>query len=554
MLESLHIKNYALIDQMQMEFSPDLNVITGETGTGKSIMIKGLSLILGKRADKDAIRNKNEKIIVEGHFRLNEKELKPLFDHLDLDFDKHTIIRREITPSGKSRAFVNDTPVRLDDLEKIGEKIIDIHSQHQQILLQRKDFQFDFIDSLSNNLDLRNRYAGLLYEFRENRKELEKWKMHKQQLLANEDYRRFQLNELASLNWDLDLDKAELQLKNFQNQEEILIKLNEAIQLLDDDNFGIIERFRQVKNTMENLSGFDKRLEELHTRTENLFPELGELSYDIHQLFEEFQLMDTSEKEKLEREINRFFELMQKHRVNTKEELKALYDKWQSEQSDLSLVDEKIKFLHHKTDELQNQLKKLSRQLHEKRLKSIPEIENLMHKFMADLGMENSRIKIHLTPGDTFDRFGTDELQILLSPDKGKTFGQINKIASGGEISRIMLIIKYLISQKKHLPAIIFDEIDAGVSGEIARKMARLIEKMSGHMQVIVITHLPQMAVKGSRHFKVLKEEINGQIVSGIKELRKNERIHEIAEMLEGKPPSASALEHAAHLLGVKSK
>ncbi len=549
MLRRLHIKNYALIEEIDLIFSPGFNVITGETGTGKSIMLKGLSLILGKRAEKEAVRNNNEKIIVEGHFQIKEEDFKNLFESLDLDFDPHTIIRREITPSGKSRAFVNDTPVLLDTLEMLGNKLIDIHSQHQQLLLQKKSFRFDFIDSMAENGALRETYRKTLLKYRQAKEKLQQLQLEKKQLEASADYRNFQLREMETLDWELDYDEVEQRLKNFQNQEEIILKLNEAIQLLEDENAGIMERFRQLQNLLTSLASYDRNLEQLHERTVNLMPELQELNFDLQNIAETYRWMDLGEKEKWEAALNHYYALLQKHKVNSKTELKALYDRWIAESNDSSLLDERIANLETEIRTLREELEKSADNLHERRKKILPETEKIMQSLLAGLGMENSWIRIRLIPKNEFDEFGKADLDILLSPDKGKTFGDIRKIASGGEMSRIMLVIKYLISQKKRLPTIVFDEIDTGVSGEVARQTAHLLSEMSRKMQIISITHLPQMAVQGDKHFKVFKNEIKGKVVSEVKELTNEERIREIAEMIEGKPPSPSALEHAAHLL-----
>jgi len=549
MLERLYIQNYALIDRMNMEFSPGMNVITGETGTGKSIMLKGLSLILGKRAEKDAIRRPDKKIIVEGHFRIDAYGLEKLFDQYDLDYEPVTVIRREITPSGKSRAFVNDTPVRLDTLEDITSHLIDIHSQHQQLLLRNKQFRFDFVDALSGTREKRETFRRKLHEYRRLREKKERLTEEKNRLAAMADYRAYQLAELEQIDWDTDWDEAEQKLQSFQHQEEILEKLGLARQMLENENYGLLENFRQFKQILSSLASYDKELESLSERAENLMPELNEFLYDLQHLTGKYEWMDMQEKQALETALNRLYDLMRKHQVQTPAELQALYEQWKNENDNFTQLDDEIAETERRIQALEKELETLADQLHRQRAEHIPHIEQQLNDLIAELGMEHSRLKWELTPAETFNEFGKDELKLYLSPDKGKTFGDVTKIASGGELSRIMLAIKYMFSRHFHLPTLVLDEIDAGISGNIARKMASLLQEMSRHMQLIVITHLPQTAAQGDKHFKVFKEEHEGEIISRIKELTPEERIREIAEMVEGKPPSASAMEHAKFLL-----
>ncbi len=548
MLTRLFIKNYALIDRMDIEFAPGLNVITGETGTGKSIMLKGLGLILGKRAEKAAIRDENKKIIVEGHFDISGLNLKPLFDELDLDWEKTSIIRREISPSGKSRAFVNDTPVRLDTLEQIASRLVDIHSQHQHLLLQDKNFRFTFIDTLAGHEKIVEEFQKKRKEYSETVKKKTKLLSQKQQLQQSADYRNFQIRELEQIDWNTNWEELENQLKTYENQSEILEKLQKAIHLLENENFGIFEQFRELRNLLSDLSAYNPRLSDLSERFENLFVELQEINLEISGNLQEFEMLDIHEKEKIEQTLNHLYKLMLKHQVQTPGELQKLYEKWIEEENDFSRLDMEIENLSKQEEKLYREMESLSNRLRKGRLQIIPLLERELNKLLAELGMEHSRVKFELTPTD-FNDFGTDNIKFLLSSDKGKTFGEVRKIASGGEMSRLMLAIKYLLSKKKQLPTIIFDEIDAGISGEIARKMSNLMEEMSRNLQIITITHLPQTAVKGKKHFKVFKKESGGRVHSGIKELNKEERIKEIAEMIEGKPPSESALKHAEHLL-----
>jgi len=549
MLERLFIRNYALIDEMDMAFSPHLNVITGETGTGKSIMLKGLGLILGKRAEKDAIRHPDKKIVVEGEFDIRPYHLQETFEKLDLDWEPHTIIRREITPAGKSRAFVNDTPVRLETLEQLGQKLVDIHSQHQHLLLQDKNFRYDFLDAMAGSREIRTQYGELLKTYREIEKTLARLQEQKEKWEQSYDYRQYQLSEMEKIDWERDWEEAENQLKKFEHQEEILAKWQELKHLFENETGGILDLFRQAKNILSSIARYDEGWEELARRTESLLPELSELFYDIENQGEQYVFLDINEKQRLETELNRLYDLMRKHRVNTPEELHRLYLQWQSERTDFSKLEEEIAGMEEKLKQTASQLDALAEKLHTAREKILPEIEEQINTLLHALGMPHSIFKIVLERTDEWNEWGKNKVTFLLSPDKGKTFGEVKKIASGGELSRLMLAIKYLLSQKKRLPTIVFDEIDAGISGEVARKTAAMLHEMSRNMQLIVVTHLPQTAVKGDKHFKVFKTEKDGQIGSTVKTLSPEERIYEIAEMIEGKPPSNSAVQHARHLL-----
>ncbi|NPA42580.1 MAG: DNA repair protein RecN [Chlorobi bacterium] len=549
MLERLHIRNYALIDRMDLDFSPGLNVITGETGTGKSIMLKGLSLILGKRADKEAIKDKDAKIVVEGEFDIRPYGLEPLFEALDLDWEPHTVIRREITPSGKSRAFVNDTPVRLETLETLTSRLVDIHSQHQQERLRTRAFRFDLLDAMAGTADLRREFARKRRDYLNLLRELDQLRRRRDEAAAMADYRAYQLAELEQIDWDTDWEEAEARLRRFQHQEEILEKLAEAHRDIEEEPYGLSERLRRLHRLLESLSDRDEEFRELAASAEELVLGLDDLHARLTDAAARYELMDQSEKAELEKKLDKLFALMHKHKVQTPRELKALYEKWTAESLKDAQLDETIALKEKEAKKLREELEAMAEELRQKRLKTIPGLEKEIQDLLASLGMEHSRVRFELTPAESFDEFGKDNLKILLSPDKGRTWGDMAKTASGGELSRIMLALKYLLSRHLRLPTIIFDEIDAGISGDVARKTARLLRDMSRHMQFVVITHLPQTAVMGDTHFKVYKTEEGGKILSRVKALDREARIREIAEMIEGKPPSESALQHAAHLL-----
>ena len=554
MIKQLHISNLALIDRMDTEFSPALNVITGETGAGKSIMLNGLSLILGKRADTSLIRDKSRKLTVEGVFDISAYGLQEFFEAEDLDYEPETIIRRELLPSGKSRAFVNDTPVRLETLERLGARLVDIHSQNQNLLLQRKDFRLSILDAVAGNKELLDQYRQQYREWKQAEREYAELSERFTILQQNAEYRQFQLDELNGLDWDLDIEQAEEQLKSYENRERILETLTQIRQLFDDETAGIMPRLTEARGLLDRIADDHEPLTDLANRWDGIMAEMNDILLELNRTADDFRWMDDDEAQRLRHQLDEYFRLMTKHRVQTKDELLALKKNWEAETEDSGRLEERLQLLKKQITKLEAAVRQAAQTLHEKRSQAIPRIEKYVHGLLQDLGMEHSRIRIRLNTSGQPDETGIDRPEFLLSSDKGQTYGDIRKRASGGEISRLMLAFKTLVAQSAGWPTLVFDEIDTGVSGDVARKMATLFAQMSRNVQIVLITHLPQIAVAGDRHFKVFKTEQNGEILSRIKPLDKDERIHEIAEMLEGKPPSATALEHARFLLNNSRK
>jgi len=549
MLKHLYIQNLALIDRIEAGWHPGFNVITGETGAGKSILLNGLALVLGKRADSQLMRDKNAKLIVEARFEMDDPELKELFDEADLDFEPETIIRREITPSGKSRAFVNDTPVRLETLEQLGSRLVDIHSQNQNRLLGRKAFRMMLLDGLAGNEALLEQYRQVYRQWKQWQKELDEMRDQYRRLQAEADYRAYQLAELEALDWDLRLDEAEEQLKQMEQRGQLLETLAQIKQLFEAEPYGIQPQWAEARQLLERLTGANPDLEQVAGQWDILIEQLNDTLLTLDALADRYRWMDDSQIADLQSKISAYYTLMTKHRVATQDELKALMEQWQNSQEDLSRLEEAIREYERKIEEAYRQMEVLSDRLRQRRKEATGRLESYVNEHLQALGMEHSRLRVQWNDTGKWDEWGRDEPVFLLSSDKGKTFGLLHKQASGGEMSRLMLIFKMLIAAHKQWPTVIFDEIDAGVSGDVARKMARMIKDMSRHMQVIVITHLPQMAALADRHFKVYKTERDGQVVSDLTLLEPDERIREIAEMIEGKPPSDTALEHARHLL-----
>ncbi len=549
MLKELYISNLALIKKMHVIFGPGMNVITGETGAGKSIMMNGLSLVLGKRADMSLSRNKDEKLVVEATFDIKKLNLQPVFDAFDVDYDDETVIRREILPSGKSRAFVNDMPVRLDFLQTLGPALVDIHSQHQTLLLKKTSFKYDLLDTYSGILEKRQEYKNKLIAYKKNQAVLEEMMHELENLKRTAEFRTYQLQELRMLDWDMDWEEAEQKLKMWDKREQTIEKLSEILFLAEDEQIGVTGNLRKILIALSELSAFDSRFDSFRESMENISTQFNETMFDLNRLKEEYLLWNPEEKSRLEEQLDRLFTLMNKHRVQTPEELLAVKEQLEKETTDLEDMESRIVELQNQLSEEKAELEKLADELFKTRKKHIPLLTGKLEEILSALEMKNTRLKWEIEKTEEFNEFGKDTLKLLMSADKGKHFGEVEKTASGGELSRLMLAFKSLLAQNKNRPVMVLDEIDAGISGEVAKKTADLVKSMAENMQVIVITHLPQMAVKGDRHFKVFKREDEEGVISDIKELSQEERIREIAEMIEGKPPSESAVKHAEFLL-----
>jgi len=534
---------------MDLGFHPGFNVITGETGAGKSILIGGLSLILGQRASKEAMRRPDEKIVVEAVFDLKNFDIRDFFEENDLDYDDETVIRREILPSGRSRAFINDTPVLLDTLSALGNRLVDIHAQHGHLLLKNKDFLYNLLDAVAGQTETARQYRKLYTRFERISRKLQSLEEQKARLIAEADYRRFQLKELQELDWDLDFDEAEQIVKQKENREKILETLQEIEFLIDNEQAGLNRQLIELTQKLHFLAKFDNHASAWADRTEAFETEIRELQFDLQRLADTFSLLDEEKMKHIENQYDKFQSLLFKHRLQTKEDLLALKNQWEREVNGVEALDAESEELRNEIKQLDKQLNEESAKLLQGRKQAAKKLAVEIEKHIKELGMEHSRIRINVLPSEDRNKYGRDSIEFLLSSDKGQTFGPVASRASGGEMSRIMLVIKFIMSKNAALPTIIFDEIDAGISGEIARKTASLLKQMSRHMQVVSITHLPQTAATGDKHFKVFKTESRGMVTSEIKALSPEERLTEIAEMIEGKPPSETALQHARTLL-----
>lgn len=549
MLTALSIKNYALIDDLKVDFPEGFIIITGETGSGKSIMLDALSLILGKRADMSALRNKEEKCIIEAEFSLQNYEFQSLFQELDIDYDPQTIIRREILPSGKSRAFVNDVPATLEVLSRLGQVLVDIHSQHQTLALSDTSFQFAIIDAMANNKSLLTEYVKLHQLLKKEQKKLEELIEFQKNAKKEYDYNLHQLKELKSATLEEGiLEELEESYEEASNIEDIKENVSESLYLLNDENIGILNNLRELKRSFSSLTEYKQLYRDLYERIESAFLELEDLASEISDIDESIEA-DPDNLEQISKQLNKIYSLQKKHSVATVEELIAIQQELEEAVSKTESVDIDLNKQKKIVEEQHTATLKKANQLHKAREKVIPALDKKLTNFMHELGMPNGRFSITLTATDTFFANGNDELSFLFSANKGGDFGQLKKVASGGELSRIMLAVKAIMAEHTALPTIMFDEIDTGVSGEISQKMGDIMKQMSQNRQVFAITHLPQIAAKGAYHFKVFKEDSKGKTTTHLKLLTEEERITELSEMLEGKNSGASARNHAIELL-----
>lgn len=549
MLVSLSIKNYALIDELMVKFSEGYTIITGETGAGKSIVLGGLSLVLGKRADLSALKNTEEKCVVEAEFGISGYALQEFFTENDLDYEDYTFVRREILPSGKSRAFVNDTPVTLGVLNKLGDRLIDIHSQHQTLELAEEEFQYHFIDAVADNFEVLAQYKASLGAFTKAQKAYQKL-IDDQKAAAKEyEYNVHLLKELENLKLDtINMEEMESGYEELSNVEEIREKLAQCIQLFSAEEIGVQPVLTEVKNAFGKLAGYGSVYQSLFERVQSVMIEVDDINIEMSSLEEKLDT-DPAELERLQATLQKIYNLEKKHQVSGVKELLAIQQELKAKVSITENADDLLADKKNELDKIATGLEKLALKIHKNRAKVLPEIKKKLEGLIGELGMPNARFQLEIQLADKFMNNGKDELSFLLSANKGGNFGTLKKVASGGELSRIMFAIKSILSAYMKLPTIMFDEIDTGVSGEIAIKMAAMMKDMSKNMQVFCITHLPQVAARGDKHFKVYKENTLLGTTSNLKLLSKQERIAEIAQMLGGEKVTNSVLSHAKELL-----
>lgn len=550
MLQTLNIQNYALIERLEFRPTQGLTVITGETGAGKSIIMGALGLILGQRADAKTVRNGAAKCVIEATFDIDGYRLEPFFLANDLEYDAHsTIIRREIMATGKSRAFVNDIPVQLTLLKSLGDRLIDIHSQHQNLLIGQGTFQQEVIDTLANNTDERNAYATAYHDLLALRRQLKQLQETAAQGTQEADYTRFQFSQLdeAQLRTG-ELEELEQEQEILSHAEEIKGGLTQISDELDGENSSIVQTLKKLSDEARSLGRIYPQVSDIAERLESDYIDLKDMANDVSAQADEVSF-DPERFDYVEGRLSLLYTLMKKFGRNTVDELIALRDELDERLQHIDNSDEEIAALKNRVGQQTTLAKKLADTLTATRKKTARLFENALIEKVAYLGMPNVRFEVHMSPLRDFSETGLDEIVFMFSANKNQALKPAGEVASGGEISRLMLSIKALIANAKTLPTIIFDEIDTGVSGDIADRMGEVMKQMSQHLQVITITHLPQVAGKGKAHFKVVKEDSQTDTTTHIYELSGDERIREIARMLSGAQITEQAIANAKTLL-----
>ena len=550
MLKHLEIKNYALIKELEFDPSEKLNTITGETGAGKSIMLGAIGLLLGNRADTKALLNPNEKCVVEGVFNVEEYNLKEVFTNLELDYANECIIRREISPSGKSRAFVNDTPVTLETVKEIGSYLIDIHSQSDTLLLSKTNFQLRLIDAFSGNIDLLDEYQKIYRKYRKELARFQELTDEANEIKNEADYNQFLFDELEKADLtDNEQEELEQEQKLLEHAEEIKRKLVESLSLASESEFSILSSLQTLAKNLGQISEYSQNYKHLYQRIESVLIELKDISHELEG--EEGRIeYDQSKQVEITERLSLIYKLEQKHQVSSVSELIKIKDQLEEKLHVISNIDAEVKRVKKNCDDLFELVKELAGKLSDNRKSSFEQLRNKLKILLTELGMPHSAIEFHYKEVEPAI-MGIDDIKVLFSANLGIKPEELKKVASGGEFSRLMFALKNVIAESTSLPTVIFDEIDSGISGEIALKMAQLMKKMSERHQVITITHLPQIASKGNYHFFVFKDESDSISVSKIRKLEQEDRIVEIAKMIGGDQLTQTNLNAAKELLAL---
>ncbi|TRX42999.1 DNA repair protein RecN [Flavobacterium restrictum] len=549
MITSLSIKNYALIEKLTIDFSKGFSIITGETGAGKSIILGALGLVLGKRADLAALKNKEEKCIIEAHFEISKYNLIPFFESNDLDYESETIIRREILPSGKSRAFINDSPVNLQELQDLSLHLIDIHSQQQTQELSDEMVQFQIIDAIANNKELIFKYQEVLKSYKSDKSKLNSLLKRQSESIKEQEYNTFLLEELLAAQLKSgEQETLEADFEKLNNVESIKEALDKSLAIANEDQIGVLYNLKETKTALQKIASFSTEYQVLLERITSVAIEFDDITNELNRASDKL-VNDPEQLDAIGQKLQVIYNLQKKHQVSSVDELLAVQNQLDTSLLAIGNLKDEIEKITNLIQESELQLDILATGIHSNREQAIPVLSHKLIVILETLGMPNVRFKMDLTTTTTYFQNGKDELQFLFSANKGTDFGLLKKVASGGEMSRIMLAVKAILAQYSKLPTLIFDEIDTGVSGEIAIRMGEIMKEMSAEMQIFAITHLPQIAAKGNAHFKVFKSTIGEDTQSELKLLSAEERVVEIAQMLSGTVVSDSALNHAKALL-----
>lgn len=548
MLTHLTIKNYALIHHLEMDLSGQLNVITGETGAGKSIMLGALGLLLGNRADTKVLWDENEKCITEGIFDIKAHQLNRLFEEENLDYDDQTVLRREISPGGKSRAFINDTPVTLDVMKKIGARLMDIHSQHETLDLGNRSFQLQMIDVFAANHSLRESYSSLWLDYSIAKEAYNKLLAEANALRQESDFVKFQLEELTSARLEPgEQEKLESDLKIMEHAEDIKSKFNTVIGQLDRSELSASSILNEVRTVLNSLSSYSENYKKLFERFESARIELADVLSEMESEEEKIEF-DPEKIEETKERLSLIYQLLQKHRLTSVADLINLQEDLQQKSDKTSNLDEALALSKQKLDKAENAVKAQAKVLSASRTKVFADFCKQLIGLLKELGIPEAKLKIEhqsIAPGPT----GSDTIELLFSANKGIAERPLAQVASGGEFSRLMFCIKYILAEKTALPTLVLDEIDTGVSGEIAIRLGKMMKAMAQNHQLVAISHLPQIAAKAERHFFAYKESKTEKTRSKIKQLSSEERVDEIAKMIGGEKPSSLALENAKELI-----
>lgn len=549
MLTRLAIKNYVLIRELDINFSDGLSIITGETGAGKSILLGAMGLVLGERADAKTLFDKNGKCIIEAEFSISHYNLNDFFSQHDIDFEANTIIRREINSEGKSRAFVNDTPVNLSVLKELSSYLVDVHSQHQTLTLNTSAFQLNVLDITAGNQKQLNDYSNQFNEYKKLLKQLAELKTLESKSIAESEFLQFQFDELESAGLKQgEFEKIESELQLLNNTENIVLTLDSTSDILSDGETNVLSSITQAVTRLNGIARLHPSLEDILKRIQSCNIELKDISSELTALKSQFSL-NPSQLEILNDRLSVYNRLQQKHRVKNADDLIVLQQEIANRLQTFQSLTDDIEKCDKQTQDLYNKLKQIGAELHSSRQKAAQSFKKDILKLLKDVSLNDAQFEIDLTATEELTATGTTAVRFLFSANKGVTVMELAKVASGGELSRLMLCIKALIANKTSMPTIIFDEIDTGISGEVAHKVGNLIEQLSESRQVLAITHLPQMAGKGKTHYFVFKHIEKGIAQSRIKTLSAEERVIEIAKMLSGEEVTDASLQNARHLL-----
>ena len=548
-MTKLKIKNFVLIDNLEVDFNEGMTCITGETGAGKSILLGGLSLVLGKRADLSSLHDVSRKCVVEAIFQISFYNLKHIFDENDIDYQEETILRREILPKGKSRAFINDTPVNLNVLEEVSLKLIDIHSQNDTSSLLKNEYQFQVLDALANNQMILEEYKQNLLSFKEINKEFLSTKALKEKSIDDYEYKKYLYEELDATHLESGIEeRLEDELSILNSVELIQNSMNKTIQSLEAESYGIIDQLEDLQRNNQEISNKSNQFEELFNRVKGSTIELEDISEEYKKIFNSLEV-NPQKTEDLKRQIDNLNKLFFKHKVGSVEELLLIKEEINSFLHNSINLDDKLNSIEQEIRKRKISLKEQCLKLSENRKKVISVLEKELKRLVSKMGMDQANFKIELSTSEDFLFNGSDILSFEFSANKGHDFKILKKVASGGELSRIMLAIKTLLSRFKKLPTIIFDEIDTGVSGKISDNIAEIMANLGSSMQVFTITHLPQVAAKGDHHFKVEKKTEGDKSLTKLSYLNTEQRIDEIAMMLSGNKITDTAIAHAKQLM-----